>query len=65
MGEQESGTCETCQHFGPISRKYYYYDVKCDCCGNVKNQHFEIVRHCEKCEPKSPEIIKVKMKPVN
>lgn len=51
-GEVELGACEICEKQSvPITRRYYHYDIDCDCCGD---QHFEYVRHCEDCRPKPP-----------
>jgi len=57
--EIEYGTCDICGKDRPLSRKYYKYDIKCDCCNDKDDDHFEIVRHCNKCEPKPPRTIKV------
>ena len=57
MNEQETGTCSVCGHRGVVLRKYYHYDVDCDCCNG--NQHFEIVWHHKSCEPKPPANIKI------
>lgn len=32
MGDIEFAKCDVCGQEAPVSRKYYYYDVKCDCC---------------------------------
>ena len=50
-GSIEWGVCSICKSEGQVSRKYYYYDIVCDCC---RGGHFEIVKHCDKCEPKAP-----------
>jgi hypothetical protein len=52
MGEIEVGVCDICGQSSELSRKYYYYDIKCEC---HSPEHFEIVRHCSRCEPKPPE----------
>jgi hypothetical protein len=61
-GEIEYGKCNTCGKDAPLQRKYYYYDIKCSCCGsrhNGKNYHFEIKWHCANCKPKAPSSIKI------
>ena len=64
MSEQESGKCGCCGKNKPLARRYYYYNINCECCGG--GGHFEIVRYCESCAPKPPETIKVSlsMKPI-
>lgn len=65
MAEIEMGRCEFCGRNGvSLNRKYYYYNVDCECCGakhNGKKVHFEIRYHCSDCEPKPPREIKVVM----
>lgn len=61
MNFVEYGKCDVCGKEGTLKRKYYYYDIKCDCCLNGgKREHFEIVRYCEKCKPTPPYEITVK-----
>lgn len=48
MGEIEWGKCEYCGTEGRLNRTYFRYDIKCECCNN---NHFEIIWHCDKCEP--------------
>lgn len=58
------GECSICKAANqPLSRKYYHYDVKCDCCGDGK--HFEIVRYCNSCAPKPPDKISILSKPID
>ena len=59
MGEMEWGKCEYCNTEGPLNRTYFRYDIKCECCNH---NHFEIVWHCHKCEPKDPGIRKIELK---
>lgn len=61
MSESEYGMCDICGIDTNVSRKYYHYPIICDCCST---QHFEIVRHCSKCEPKPPKSIRVVLKPI-
>jgi hypothetical protein len=58
MGEIEWGKCEICDNKGQLHRKYYMYGIKCECCSN---EHFEIVWHCENCEPKDPGVRKIQL----
>lgn len=60
----ELGICDVCKEQSQLSRKYYYYDVKCDCCGSKEGNHFQCVRHCANCEPKAPEKITIYLKPI-
>ena len=58
MGDSEWGICEYCKKGGPVGRTYFNYEINCECCSN---NHFEIVWHCGKCEPKDPGIRKIKL----
>lgn len=58
-GDIEYGKCECCDKEGPLQRTYFRYDIKCEC---HSPQHFELVRHCNSCEPKEPATTKVSMK---
>lgn len=57
-GCSEWGKCDYCDYEGPISRHYFRYDINCDCCNH---NHFEIVWHCNKCEPVDPGVRKIKL----
>lgn len=57
MNEQEFGECDCCGKKTTLSRKYFNYSIKCDCCNG--DEHFQIVRHCENCIPKPPENVKI------
>lgn len=60
----EIGTCKFCGAENvPLQRKYYYYNIDCECCGK-EGYHFEIVKHCKDCTPRPPRIITVEMKPI-
>lgn len=61
----EYGNCDLCNVYASLSRRYYRYDIKCDCCNKKEDNHFEIVRHCELCEPKPPKKVVVYLKPLN
>ncbi len=65
MGDIEYGNCDICNIQAPLTRRYYRYDIKCDCCNGSKDDHFEIVRYCLDCKPKPPRRISVVMKPIN
>lgn len=54
--EVEFGKCKYCEYEGPINRTYYRYDIRCEC---HSPQHFEMVYHCDKCEPKEPQETKI------
>lgn len=53
MGGIEYGKCEICGKEAPLERTYFDYPIHCECCGSKdkdgQKQHFEMVRHCEKC----------------
>lgn len=52
----EFGICDICRTKSTLKRKYYYYGLKCEC---HSSEHFELVRHCNNCEPREPEETKV------
>ena len=59
MNVQEYGKCEICGKDAPLERTYFNYPIdNCECCSskdeNGKNNHFVLVRHCEKCIPPLP-----------
>ena len=64
MDSQELAICSICKETKPVSRVYYRYDIKCDCCNSKEDNHFEIVRHCSTCTPKAPVVITVHMQPI-
>lgn len=57
-GEWEWGKCEYCGFEGQINRAYFEYDIVCEC---HNNNHFEMVYHCDECEPKDPGIRELKL----
>ena len=68
MCDSEFGKCDICGKEAPLSRKYYHYDIDCECCHSIinsKNHHFELVRHCKNCEPKPPKWIRLVKKPID
>ena len=59
MNSCEYGKCDICGKDDYLSRKYYYYNLKCDCClSGGKEEHFELIRYCKNCKPKPPKYIK-------
>lgn len=63
MRDIEVCECDICNKVKPVERKYYRYDIICECCNGSKDHHFEIVRYCSDCEPKPPIATKVCIKP--
>lgn len=64
-GDIESGTCDICKAESvPVSRKYYYYDIECDCCNSKEDDHFEIVFYCKDCKPKPPSQVTCVLSPL-
>lgn len=59
MGEIEYGRCEICGKENSLTRTYYHYNIKCECCSPT---HFVVVKHCRGCTPKPPMEIKVYLK---
>ncbi len=60
-GSVETGFCSICRTMAVVSRTYFYYDIKCECCSG--DRHFEIVWTCPNCKPEAPHRISVVMKP--
>lgn len=59
MESQEYGKCDICKKENTLSRKYYHYDIECEChLSGGKKEHFEIVRYCKDCKPKPPKEIR-------
>jgi len=58
MGDQEFGKCPYCKEEKPLNRKYYRYDIKCEC---HSPQHFEIVWHCNNCTPHEPRVTNIEI----
>jgi hypothetical protein len=53
-GESEMGKCDICKKDDVIlERKYYEYDIKCEC---HRPNHVECVKYCKDCTPVEPEI---------
>jgi len=68
MNSIELGTCQICNKDTQVFRKYYYYDIKCECClvtHDSKRVHAEIIYYCQDCEPKPPKTITFESNPLN
>jgi hypothetical protein len=59
MGDIEYGRCDVCRLADNLIRTYYYFPIKCECCGPV---HHEYVRHCINCTPEMPAETNVHLK---
>lgn len=58
--DQEIGTCNVCRKENVIlQRKYYHYDIKCEC---HSPNHFVIVFHCMDCEPIESDTMSIHLK---
>jgi len=64
MGDIEHGTCDVCGTQADLSRKYYRYPVKCDCCNGKNDNHFEYVSYCQDCTPLPLRKITVHLEPI-
>lgn len=60
-GTVEIAICDICGNLKPVNRKYYKYDIKCDCCSC---HHHELIRHCNECVPKPPNKVSVELHPL-
>ena len=58
----EMGYCDICHKYEQLQRKYYNYNINCDCCGG--QYHFEAVKYCKNCKPKPPEWIRAQVNPI-
>lgn len=58
-GAVESGICDICKKETHLQRKYYYYNIVCEC---HSPQHFELVRYCNDCIPLEPKLTKLEIK---
>ena len=60
MGDVEIGTCDICMlNNTELSRKYYYYDIECECC---VGKHSAYCKYCKNCSPEEPEETKIYIK---
>lgn len=62
--KREHGLCDICGHIGYVKQTIYKYDVQCSCC-STSPYHMQSVHSCEKCEPKEPTFIHLKLKAIN
>ncbi len=58
-GDIEFGKCDICKDDKPLQRKYYHYEIKCEC---HSPKHFEFVSHCKDCVPIEPTTTKINVK---
>ena len=58
-GEIMIGKCIYCLKFKNLNRKYFHFNIKCEC---HSPSHFEIVEHCMACTPKCPSYTSVVLK---
>lgn len=47
----EYDKCDICGNKDLLQRKYYRYDIKCEC---HSPYHFEVVKYCKNCKPREP-----------
>ena len=59
----EQGTCDICKKEEvQVLRKYYKFEgVRCKCCNNNHDPHFELIRYCGDCTDKLPKIEDIDM----
>ena len=55
----EIGKCDICGKTEAVERKYYHYDINCEC---HSPNHLEMVKYCKDCEPKEPRETKITFK---
>lgn len=58
-GSIEFGKCDICGKNAQLNRKYYHYDIQCECCSP---NHFDLICHCDNCHPKPPKQTTIKLK---
>ena len=51
MNDIEYGTCDVCGREANLQRKYYYFNIKCEC---HSPKHFEMIKYCSDCVPLRP-----------
>jgi len=63
-GSVEINDCSICGKKGVvgINRKYFHYNIKCDCHSPM---HFEMIYHCNDCIPIPPKKTVVYIKPID
>lgn len=58
-GEVMIGKCMYCLKLKNLDRKYFHFNIKCEC---HSPNHFEIVEHCMSCTPKCPSYTSIILK---
>ena len=54
------GSCDICgKENVNLSKKIYHYPIKCQCHTPL---HFEVVYHCEDCQPVEPELTNISIR---
>lgn len=61
-GSIEVGACDICKETTQVTRRYYNYDICCEC---HSPNHFELVKYCNKCTPVEPTVTTVKLSTSN
>ena len=51
MNDIEYGICDVCGREANLQRKYYYFNIKCEC---HSPKHFEMIKYCSDCVPLRP-----------
>lgn len=51
MSNIEYGTCDMCGREANLQRKYYHFNIKCEC---HSPKHFEMIKYCSDCVPLRP-----------
>lgn len=65
-GDVEVNNCSQCEAKNvPVRRTYYYYPIKCKCCNNPNDPHFEMVYTCGNCRPVPPKTLSVGIDPID
>lgn len=52
-GEVEFSKCDYCGNEDYVNRKYFHYNIKCEC---HSPKHFEMRRYCKNCFPVEPKV---------
>ena len=51
MNDIEYGICDVCGREANLQRKYYYFNIKCEC---HSPKHSEMIKYCSDCVPLRP-----------
>ena len=51
MNDIEYGICDVCGREANLQRKYYHFNIKCEC---HSPKHFEMIKYCSDCVPLRP-----------